>query len=267
MLSTIAIPKHLDSRRRYVFVQPSSPTGALQRAIDGAAPKTTIFIAPGDYNEAIVIPATATNLALVGMGGRGAEAVAPQAAGAEGMRVLADDVTLVNVGVAGASGADYALNVRAAARFRAHQCKFEGPTGAVVLLDGTADDQVADALLDDCEFAWGGSGILFDNSAYGYPTQVRIRNSWFHNLTAVGVGLASGGGVTNLELRDCVFDNQEDGTAPTHYVKVDRAGDTGIVTGCRFAFATNEADKMAIAAGILWVANATEAGWTTARPS
>jgi len=215
----------------------------------------------------LIIPATLSNITLIGAGGRGACYIEPSAAGDEGLQVLASDVTLINVGVAGGSSSSYALNISACARFRAYECKFEGPTGTCVLLSGSATDQAADVLFSDCEFAWCGSAILLDDSGYGYPTSIRIRNSWFHNYTAVGVGLAAGGGTANLEIRDCVFDNLEDGTAPTDYIKVDRSGDTGTISGCRFATATNATGVLTIAAGIMWMANATEAGWSTARPA
>lgn len=242
----------------------------IQGAVDAAAAGDIIYISPGVYDETVSV---SKRLTLVGLGGRGAAYIEPSTAGAEGMQVTASDVTLINLGVAGHSTADYALNVNGngaaknGKRFRAYGCKFEGPTGTVVLLNGDANYQATDALFEDCEFAWGGSGVIFDDSGYGYPTQIRIRRCWFHNLTAVGVGLATGGGVANLEITDCVFDNAEDGTAPTDYIKVDRAGDTGIVSGCRFATATNAAGVLTIAAGILWVANATEAGWSSARPA
>jgi len=238
------------------------------------SPKDILFLGPQRHTEGnLVLPASLSNITIIGGGNRGACFIEPSVAGDEGLQVLASDVTLVNVGVAGGASGNYALNVKGnttsknGRRFRAYGCKFEGPTGTVVLLDGDADYNVSDAIFDDCEFAWGGSGLLFDDSSYGYPTQIFVRRCKFHNLTAVGVGLAASGGVTNLELTDCVFDDLEDGTAPTDYIKVDRAGDTGIISGCRFSIATNASADLKIAAGIMWVANGTEAGWSTARPA
>jgi hypothetical protein len=236
----------------------------IQAAVAAASAGDVVCIAPGAYDETVVVN---KSLTLIGVGPLGSVFIEPSTAEAEGMQVTADDVTLVNVGVAGDDDGDYALNLHAVSRFRAYGCKFEGTTGVVVLVDGTATDQTADALFQDCEFARGGSGVLFDDSAFGYPTQIRLVKCWFHNLTAVGIGLAAGGGVVNLEVVDSIFDNAEDGTAPTDYIKVDRDGDTGIISGCRFATATNEADVLTIAAGIMWVVNATEAGWTSARPA
>lgn len=240
-----------------------SPTSTLAAAIAAANAGDVLYLEPGQYNESVTVN---KRLTIIGLGGKGAAYIEPETAGAEGMLVTADDVTLVNVGVAGASAADYALQVGSQTvspdRFRAFACKFEGPDAAVAVLKGAGD-----SLFEDCEFAWGGSGLLFAPNDDGFVTQVKLRRCHFHNLTAVHVGLAASGGVTNLEMADCLHDNAEDGTAPTDYIKVDRAGDTGIITGCRFATATNAATVLTIAAGILWVGNATEAGWSTARPA
>lgn len=237
----------------------------IQPVIDEAQAGDTIYIAPGSYDETVTV--NKNDLTLIGLGGRGEAYINPTTVGAEGMEVTANGVTLVNLAIAGESTADYAFKLTAASDFSALGCSFEGPTGTVVLLGGTDDDHCSNDLFDDCEFKWGGSGMLFDNSLYGYPTQIHLRRCLFHNLTVVCIGLDTAGGVVNLELTDCVFDNQEDGTPPTDYIKIDRVGDTGIVSGCRFARADNEADVLTIAAGIIWCANATEAGWSTARPT
>jgi polygalacturonase len=240
----------------------------IQAAESASSPGDVILIAPGSYDETVTV--NVAKLTFIGLGGRGAAFIEPSAAGAEGMQITGvDDVTLINLGIDGDDTADYALNVNDVSRFRAFGCKFElgSGTGPAVLLNGTATGQVGDALFRDCEFAWAGTGVQFDDSAYGYPTQIFIDACRFHNLTTAGLGLASGGGVLNLHVTDCVFDNLEDGTAPTDYVKVDRSGDTGIFSGNRFATATNAASVLTIATGIKWVSNATEAGWSTARPS
>lgn len=250
----------------------------ISLAITAAAAGDTIYVAPGSYNETLAIPAAKKKLTIIGTGGRGAAFVEPTAVGAEGAQVQADDVTFVNLGIAGEATSDYALNVNGnkpgadknGRRFRAYGCKFEGPTGAnkpAVLLNGDANYQAADALFEDCEFAWANVGLQFDDSSYGYPTQIFVQNCRFHNITTACIGEATGGGVVNLEVTGCQFDNDEAGTAPTDYVKVDRAGDTGLFSGNRFAIATNAAADLKIAAGIKWAANATEAGWSTARPA
>jgi hypothetical protein len=243
------------------------PFETVAKALTVAPAGSVIYLAPGEYDESVVV--STANLTIVGMGGRGAAYIAPSAAGAEAMQVTADDVTLINVGVDGDDTASYGLNVNAASRFRAYGCKFElgGGTGPAVLLDGTADGQVGDAIIADCEFAWAGIGLQADDSGYGYVTQVLVQNCRFHNIATACVGVATSGLFKNLEVIDCFFDNAEDGTAPTDYILLSDNGNTGLFSGNRFATATNDTAVLTIGTGLLWSANATEAGWSTARPA
>lgn len=284
--SRILLDQTSGTRGKTIFVDPATGTDAS--GVDGktwSTPKATItaalalavsgdriVLAPGQYNETVTIPASKPNITIVGMGGRGAAYIEPETAGAEGMEVLADDVTLINVGIAGEETSDYALKVGSQtvspARFRAYDCKFERgydstPSGTVVLLKGAGD-----VLMEDCEYAYGDSGILFDDNDDGFCTQIKIVRPYFHNLVAVHVGLETSGGVLNLGLLGGIHDNMENGTAPTDYIKVDRAGDTGLIDDCTFASATISAAKMTIAAGIKWGGgNRSEAGYSTARPA
>lgn len=243
----------------------STITAALAAATAGAGDR--ILVAPGAYNETVAV--SKANVTIQGLGGRGAAYIEPTTAGAEGMQVTADDVTLINLGVAGDDTGDYALNIKSASRFRAIGCKFELASGAgsAVLLDGTAGDQTADALFLDCEIAWAAKGFTFDDSAYGYPTQIAIKNCRFHNITTNMLGVAASGLVKNLLLADSDFDNAEDGTAPTDYILLSDNGNTGLITGCRFATETNATGVLTIGTGLKWVSNSTEAGVSTARPA
>lgn len=241
------------------------PSGTtIQSVVDVAAAGDIIYIEPATYAENLII-ATA-GLTLVGMGARGQPWINPAAGG--GLQITADDVVVINLGVAGEAGADYALNLQASSESRFYGCKFEGPTGVATLLDGTASAQCSNILFKDCEWIWCGVGVEFDNSGYGYPSQITFKDCLFGNITTAAMrDNATGGGVVDLTVTDCVFAAQEDGTEPTDYLVLDRVGDTGIFSGCRFAYATNEADVLTIAAGIRWGPNGTEAGWSTARPS
>jgi len=234
--------------------------GSLAQAVRGARSGDAIFVAPGQYDELITID---KSLTIVGLGGRGAAFVERDTALAEGMLVTADDVTLINIGVAGASGADYSLKV-AADRFRAYQCKLEGNEaagGAQLLLAGAGD-----LLLSDCEVCWGVNGILALAGGPDPSTQIFVDRCRFHNLSAVHVSDGANS-FNNIQLVDSVFDKAEDGTEPTDYLLIDSASSFGLVTGCRFAIATNASAKLTIGAGIMWISNATEAGWSTARPA
>lgn len=241
------------------------PSGTtIQSVVDVAAAGDIIYIEPATYTENLVI--STAGLTLVGMGARGQPWINPAAGG--GMQVTVDDVVVINLGIAGAAAADYALNLKASSESRFYGCKIEGPDGVALLLDGTAGAQCSNLMFQDCEWIWCGVGVEFDNSGYGFPTQIRFRDCLFGNITTAAMrDNASGGGVVDLIVKDCEFAAQEDGTEPTKYLDLDRVGNTGLFSGNRFALATNLATKLTIAAGIQWVANGTEAGWSTARPA
>lgn len=240
----------------------SAAKATLASAISGVAKGDDIKVDIGSYNETVTL--SVQGITLQGTTSRGAAYIEPQGTAAEGMLVLADDIALENIGVSAGATADYSLKVGSQTvspnRFRATGCKFESK---MVLLQG-----VGDTLFEDCEFAWmDEDAIQFAANDNGFCTQVTFENCRFHNITRDGLAKAVGGGVRNLILKDCTFDNAEDGTAPTHYVNLPGGDETGIITGCRFATPTNEADLIAIGAKILYVDNATEAGRTTGRPS
>jgi hypothetical protein len=231
-------------------------TYALSRVLAG----DVIAIMPGSYDEQVTIAAAKSGISLIGLGNRGSVCIAPSGTNKTALTVSADDVTLINIGCEGDGTGGGLVVSDDVARFRAYGCKLEGGALATKLIG------VGDLLMDDCEYCWTASGLLFAVGAEGFCTQVKISRPRFHNCETVCAGLATNGGVVNLDLSEGVFDNAEDGTPPTDYIKIDRVGDTGIISGCRFATATNAAAVLTIAAGIMWVGNVTEAGVSAARP-
>lgn len=237
-----------------------------------AQPGDIAFLGPQAYEEGnLVIPESLSPFTIIGSGNRGSSYIEPLLSSDEGLQILADDVTLINVGVAagGATGA-YAIKVGSQTispnRFRAYGCKFEGvdavnPGAAVVL------QAAGDTIIDDCEICWSANGILFQANDEGYVTQCRIKNNLFHNLVTVGVGIVAAGGVRNLQLVDNVFDRAEDGTASTDDILLSDNANTGIITGNRFPRATNGTGFITIGTGLIYNPNGTEAGWSTARPA
>lgn len=250
-------------------------TKAVSLVTDGAGDR--ILVGPGAYDETVNLDNTKNNLTIIGVGGRGSVFIEPTTAGAEGMQVKSSDVTLINIGVAGESTADYALNVNGnrpggtgtkfGRRFRAYGCKFEmgEGTGPAVILNGTADYNVSDALFSDCEFAWAGYGIKFVESGYGAPTQVFLDSCRMYGITTSYLWDGdSSVGPENLIVKDSDFD-AKGGTEPTTHL--DLVVGNGIFSGNRFALLSNATAKLVIGADIQWVANATEGGWSTGRPS
>lgn len=255
-----------------------SPLLTIQAAVDktGYYNGDRVFIAPGAYDETVTITMDHAGLTLVGCGNRGDVAIAATTEAAVGALVRGNDVTFVNLGVAGEETAAYSLSFTGD-RFRAYSCKLEGSLIAVLAKAGTAaqhdagtDGSAADFLFVDCESAWTAKGFVCQSSTYGAVTQGRISAHRFHDCVTVCLGetdTAGIGAVRDLMVDGCFFDNAEDGTPPTDYIDLNSVGSTGFITGCALATPTNEADVIQLAAGVLWVANATEAGISTARPS
>lgn len=242
-----------------------SSAGTIQAVVDVAVDGDVIYIEPGTYAENVII--ATQGLTLIGMGARGRPWINP-AAGV-GLQINAvDDVVIVNLGIAGAAGAAAALRLTSTSESRFYGCKFEGSADVLALLEGTAGAQCGNLMFFDCEFAWGTVGMEFDNSGFGFPTQILLRRCWFHEVTTAHLrDNAAGGGVVDLWVEDCRFMNSEDGTEPTDYLLLDRVGNTGFFTGNHFANPTNDTAQITIAAGIIWGPNGTEAGWSTARPA
>ena len=266
---------------------------AVNRAINASPGGSCIAAGPGQYNETVTIPRTVTvadgsvrqvsNVVLVGLGGRGAAFIENDTVGGEGLTVHADNVTLVNLGVAGEATADWSVRVTGS-RFRAHGCKFEGNEGVAagngqfVFGPGTAAEVAAntagrggDGALYDCEICWGARGVVVQSSTFGAATQLLLQDVRYHDLTAVHVGEndvgAIGAGRAIWMLAN-TFDRDESGAAPTDWVDLDSAGSTGLIAQSRFSSAAAPATGVVqLAAGVLYVTNYSEAGQTVARPA
>lgn len=255
----------------------STVASAISQTEAGRGDVIYIF---GSIDEAVTVPRTTSNLTIIGGNTKQSSAIAPSTASAVALTVDADDVTLINLDIASGTSAANAFR-GTGSRIRAIGCKFEGADtsgnafgygpGSVAQVNAGTAGHGGDLQLIDCEFAWTFNGISFIASDYGAATQLLIKNALFHNNSntcLIGTPGAFGiGSVRNLNVVDSVFDNMEDGTAPSDFVNVNTAFDTGTFSGNRFALATNASADLKIGAGILWMANATEAGWSTARPS
>lgn len=225
-------------------------------AVTAAVAGDVIIVLPGSYDETVTIARGKSNIKIVGVGGRGAAYIEPSTEDADGMIVHADDVTLINIGVAAedTTAGNYALTVTGS-RFRAHGCKFEGGEIQALVGPGTAAQETAgthgrggDIIFEDCEFAWGTDGVTFQGTDYGAATQIVVKDCRFHNLTGDHINDKSGSGATasilfrNVQLIRNVHDDAEGGTAPTMYVDLDTDnGNDGVLVGSYFPQAANGA--------------------------
>lgn len=244
------------------------------------AASDTILVAPGQLDETVTVPRTLPRLTIIGVGGRGAAYIEPTTEDASGFLCHADDVTVINLGMAGEDETSAVACTVTGSRFRAFECKLEGGLNQLVIGPGTVAQEAAgtrgrgaDWLFEDCEFAWGTNGVILTASDYGAVTQGRLARCHFHNLTTKHVTESTGSGgsaaVTfrNIVLEDCTFDDLEDGTAPTNYIDLNADnGNTGVVTNCRFPTAINSGLNL-VSTAMHWVCNYHTGGISTGQPS
>ena len=235
-----------------------------------------LHLAPGEYDEEVTIARTLSKITIIGHGGRGACFNNPTGTNKTAFTNHADDVTFLNVGCDGAGTGGGMVNT--GSRFRAYGCKFEGGANALILTLGTVAQEAAgthgvgaDCLIDDCEFAWSSAaGIKLVATDYGAVTQIFVRRCKFHNLSAAHFE-ESGGTASirfrNLEISDCVFDDDEGGTPPTKFISLnDDNGNDGIVTRCSFP-TTLAGGLNLVSTALHWVSNYMTGGISTGQPS
>jgi hypothetical protein len=255
---------------------PNRAFATLQAAVDAASAGAAILVAPGQYDETVTIPRTKPNLVLIGIGGRGGAYVEPTTEDAGGMVIHADDVTLINLGVAGEDTTSAVALTVTGARFRAMGCKFEGGLTQLTLGPGT-DAQItadthgdgADALIEDCEFTWGTNGVILKASDYGAVTQARFRNNLFRNLSAAA--FEESGGSADIRFRDLLIQGnifaENEGAPPTKYISLnDDNGNDGLVVGNYFQTALNSGLNL-VSTALIWAGNMHIAGLSNGQPS
>lgn len=252
----------------------------IQAAVDERQADTVILVAPGAYDETVTIARGTGPLTIMGMGNQGDVGIAPSTLAARGMTNNEDDVTLINIGVAGESTADFAC-FSTGSRFRTIGCKIEGVDtsgaalgigpGSVAQVNAGTAGNCGDVNLYNTELAWSFNGLAFVASDYGVPTQVFVDGLRVHNVSGTEIISVPGafgiGAVRNLMCQNFLLEAMEDGTNPSDFIAVNGTGDTGIFTKGSIAIPTNASADIKIAAGVMWVANGTEAGLSTARPA
>ncbi|KKK57990.1 hypothetical protein LCGC14_3048940, partial [marine sediment metagenome] len=249
----------------------STFTKALSLMTSGRGDR--LFVRPGDYAET-EIDVNIADAQIIGLGADGAVGITP-ASGIPAMKVTANDVVLRNFRIEGVNDADYGLSIgdfdNGVLGVRVVGCLLRNGSHATkpaVLIHGAGD-----LYLVGNDIAWAGIGIEYKGGSEGYPSQIFQLGNHFHNLSVQHLaqrvtGAIDNGKVVNLNHEHNTHDLLEDGTSPTGvWIELDHTGTTGIVSDNKFAIATNGSSSFAIAAGVLWVANKTEAGVSTARPA
>ncbi len=250
----------------------SNSIGTMSVVTAGRGDK--INVRPGDYDE-IEINIDKADVEIIGHGADGAVGITPSS-GIEAMKITANDVVLRNLRIEGVNDSDYGLSIgdfsNEVLGVRVIGCLLRNGSHATkpaVLIHGAGDLYIV-----GCDIAWAGIGIEYKGGSNGYPTQIFQIGNYFHNLSVqhlaqrVTSGVGDHGKVLNLNHISNKHDVLEAGTEPTGvWIELDHAGSSGLVEDNSFATDAETAAKFALATDVHWVANKTENGISSARPS
>jgi len=244
----------------------SVPT--ISQAVTLASAGDQILVAPGEYDETVTIPIAKNNLRIMGIGTRGSVYIEPSTGSAAGMLIYADECHIENIGIAGDGAATYALRIWGA-RVEIRGCKIEGAVAGIIVGPGSPAEitagthgKGADCRFMDCELTWLTNGIILTSSTYGSCTQTLIQGCRFHNISGTCIDENDVGGtgtVRNLWVVNNILANQEDGTEPTQYMDLNSTNSTGFICGNFIADTVFAVGKIALAAGVIFAGNYTQA--------
>lgn len=233
----------------------------IQAAINAAVERDVIYVAPGDYVEALTM-ASKQGIILEAAGPPGSVSVAPTAANATALLITgtaggagrARDILLRGIGLAGVGtggGLHAKGNIR---RVAAWGCKIEGAAAGLgfdVRLESDAAGSVGDCKLLGCELTWGDTALHFKVSGAGDPvTETLVQDCHLHDFATRGVHVETTH-TQNLWLHRNHFSRNQNGDEPANeYVLAAVASTTGQMQGNRFPAAKATA-KISVAAGVI----------------
>jgi hypothetical protein len=242
----------------------------VQAAHDAASEGDLILVAPGEYDEDIEI--TTGKISIVGAGPRHSIRITGTSAGTKTAMTLTgvQDVGLYNLNLEGRTSSGSALvytgQIR---RVEVAGCKIHGGDQAV-LISAPASSQTVDVRFEDCVIANSAIGISINYSGGDPCHQIVVTKCLFSKITADCI--VENGATHDISIYDNVF-AASDGTEPTQFLDIDTTGTTGFVAKNVFHTTIFSTAKFAIATGVLFAGNISEAenpstnvGGTSGRP-
>lgn len=251
-------------------VDPSRPGCyyTVQGAVDAAPNNAIIYIAPGEYNEDVVI--TKRGLRLIGDGCKNSVRITGTNAGTKTAILIDGSLGDGDIGEGYETGL-YNLNLEGRAtgsalkllgllrRVEVTDCKLHGGDQALLLDAGAAGGQIVDVTFDRVRLANSAIGVKFTGSGGDPHNQVKFIDPVFERITTDCVVNAGGAGaVRDLLMTNPIF-AAVDGAEATQFIDIDDTGNTGLIVNPVFATTVFASSKIAIDAGIMII------GWQTER--
>lgn len=223
-----------------------------------------IMVEPGTYTLTAAQAVSVAGVTIMGRKGFARQTIIAglASAGVNALNITAADVKLCHLTIQGGSATSFAVSCRSTTTV-IEDCYFDSK------LDGGADgiefqNGADECQVSDCVFEETFNSLLLLSTAAGGPDRLTVERCLFRNVVVMITDAGSAASVANrLVVNNCV----SQGTLVGGYIKLNTVLNTGIVTNCSFALATNAAAQFVIPAGVFWTANATEAGVSTARPA
>jgi hypothetical protein len=242
--------------------RPWSPLATVQAAVNKAGSNYLIAVAPGEYDEDVVV--TKSKLTIMGLGPKHSVRITGVAAGTKTALTLTNtqDVGLINLNLEGRTTGGGLAVAGQTRRLHVAHSKIHGGANALKL--SNAGGQAVDICIEDNVIGLATNGLSIVGGGGDPLNQLIVRRNLFQRIDTDC--LVTDGVAYDVSVLDNIFAAKA-GVEPTRYIKLDAAGTTGIVAGNQFATAANLAAKIVLAAGVMFGPNGTEAGWSTTRPA
>jgi hypothetical protein len=248
------------------------PYQTIQAAVNAASAGDVILIAPGEYDEDVTI--STAQLTIVGAGPRHSVRVTGIATGSGGTATAmtvagASDVNLLNLNLEGRAGGGGLLTTGQIRRLQVTACKLHGGTNALEFRSASGA-QVVDVRVEGCVLANATNGLNITYSGGDAGHQIYVRDCLFQKIVTDCV--VQNGATHDITIQGSTF-TAVDGTEPTQFLDIDDVGTTGLVADNFFHTTVFSTAKFAIAAGVLFAGNVSQAenpsagvGGTSGRP-
>lgn len=229
-----------------------------------------IYVLPGEYNEDITH--TKTFLRIVGVGARHSVRITGTSAGTKTAMTLSgvQDAGLYNLNLEGRTSSGSALVLTGQnRRIEVVGCKIHGGDSAIKI-DVPALSQTVDVRFEDNIIANSAIGLFIDYSGGDPCHQIHLKGNTFSKITTDCI--VEDGATHDWQILGNYF-TAADGTEPTQFLDIDETGSTGFVANNFFATTVFSTAKFAIASGVLFANNISQAenpsagvGGTSGRP-
>lgn len=242
----------------------TSLTAALSASI--ASRGDTILVLPGTHTQTALLTMSKANVRLTGIPGweRATIINGDTTAGVDCISVTGARCIIEHLTLRSGSATSFAVSLSATSdqtKIRSVHFESTNANGDGLEIAANADG----VIIEDCVFDQLDLAVNLVSTGGAGSDDVVLKGCLFRGCTTglTDAGSAGATHFTRLVVEAC----KSVGTLGADWLKLDTiAGGTGVITGCLWSHASNAATRFVIPAGVLWVCNGTQAGWSTAAP-